>query len=93
VNDTNIEAEAQGVDGEPITFKAPLRFWVVPGALRVLVPEGPPATRQVPPLEAGWHAARTLRRWLRPTSVVQKSRSDDPQSRMAPQILGPQRPG
>jgi hypothetical protein len=20
----------------------------------------------VPPLEAGWHAARTLRRWLRP---------------------------
>jgi diacylglycerol kinase family enzyme len=55
-----------GVDGEPITFRAPLRFSVDPGALRVLVPEGPPTCRQVPPLEAGWHAARTLRRWLRP---------------------------
>jgi len=39
---------------------------VDPGALRVLVPEGLPASRQAPPLEAGWHAARTLRRWLRP---------------------------
>jgi diacylglycerol kinase family enzyme len=55
-----------GVDGEPITFDAPLRFSVDPGALRVLVPEDLPAERQVPPLEAGWHAARTLRRWLRP---------------------------
>jgi diacylglycerol kinase family enzyme len=55
-----------GVDGEPITFEAPLRLSVDPGALRVLVPEGLPASRQVPPLEAGWHAARTLRRWLRP---------------------------
>src|SRR5215217_2559058 len=55
-----------GVDGEPITFEAPLRFSVDPGALRVLVPEGLPASRQAPPLEAGWHAARTLRRWLRP---------------------------
>jgi diacylglycerol kinase family enzyme len=55
-----------GVDGEPITFEGPLRFSVDPGALRVLVPEGPPASRQVPPLEAGWHAARTLRRWLHP---------------------------
>src|SRR5215217_8537263 len=55
-----------GVDGEPITFGAPLRFSVEPGALRVLVPEGLPASRQAPPLEAGWHAARTLRRWLRP---------------------------
>src|SRR5215216_2633172 len=55
-----------GVDGEPITFEAPLRLSVEPGALRVLVPEGLPASRQVPPLEAGWHAARTLRRWLRP---------------------------
>ena len=81
-----------GVDGEPITLEAPLRFSVDPGALRVLVPEGPPATRQVPPLEAGWHAARTLRRWLRPTAV-QRSGSDDPQSHMAPHILGPQRPG
>ena len=58
-----------GVDGEPMTFEAPLRFWVDPGALRVLVPEGlvaDRADRQVPPLEAGWHAARTLHRWLRP---------------------------
>jgi len=59
-----------GVDGEPITFEAPLRFSVDPGRLRVLVPDGLPAEdRQVPPLEAGWHAARTLRRWLRPTRV------------------------
>lgn len=56
-----------GVDGEPITFEAPLRFSVDPGRLRVLVPDGLPAERQVPPLEAGWRAARTLRRWLRPT--------------------------
>jgi len=56
-----------GVDGEPITLEAPLRFSVDPGGLRVLVPEGLPADRQVPPLEAGWHAARTVRRWLRPT--------------------------
>jgi diacylglycerol kinase family enzyme len=55
-----------GVDGEPVTLDAPLRFSVDPGALRVLVPEGSPATRQVPPLQAGWHAARTLGRWLRP---------------------------
>jgi len=26
----------------------------------------------VPPLEAGWHAARTLRRWLRPTQFRMK---------------------
>ncbi len=82
-----------GVDGEPITFEAPLRFSVYPGALRVLVPEGLPASRQVPSLEAGWHAARTLRRWLRPPPAMQKSGSDDTQSRMAPNILGPQRPG
>jgi diacylglycerol kinase family enzyme len=56
-----------GVDGEPITLEAPLRFSVDPGRLRVLVPTGQPASRQVPPLEAAWHAARTLRRWLRPT--------------------------
>jgi diacylglycerol kinase family enzyme len=55
-----------GVDGEPITFEAPLRLSVDSGALRVLVPEGLPARRQMPPLVAGWHAARTLRRWLRP---------------------------
>jgi diacylglycerol kinase family enzyme len=55
-----------GVDGEPITFETPLRLSVDPAALRVLVPEELPASRQVPPLEAGWHAARTLRRWLRP---------------------------
>ena len=34
-----------GVDGEPITLEAPLRFSVDPGALRVLVPEGLPADR------------------------------------------------
>jgi diacylglycerol kinase family enzyme len=56
-----------GVDGEPIILEAPLRFSVEPGALRVLVPEGVPEDRQVPPLEAGVHAARTLRQWLRPT--------------------------
>jgi diacylglycerol kinase family enzyme len=62
------EVVQAGVDGEPITFEAPLRFSVDPGALRVLVPEGSPKDRPVPPpLEAGWHAARTLRRWLRPT--------------------------
>jgi diacylglycerol kinase family enzyme len=60
------EVVRAGVDGEPITLKAPLRFWVDPGALRVLVPEGSAASRQVPPLEAGWHAARALSRWLRP---------------------------
>jgi diacylglycerol kinase family enzyme len=60
------EVVRAGIDGEPIALEAPLRFSVDPGALRVLVPEGSPASRQVPPLEAGWHAARTLRRWLRP---------------------------
>ncbi len=61
------EVVRAGVDGEPITLEAPLRFSVDPGALRVLVPSGPPASRQAPPLEVGWYAARTLRRWLRPT--------------------------
>ena len=56
-----------GIDGEPITLEAPLRFSVDPGALRVLLPEGTPASRQVSPLDAGWHAARTLGRWLRPS--------------------------
>jgi diacylglycerol kinase family enzyme len=60
------EVVRAGVDGEPITLEAPLRFSVDPGALRVRVPEGAPSSRQVPPLEAGWHAARALRRWLRP---------------------------
>jgi diacylglycerol kinase family enzyme len=63
------EVVRAGVDGEPITLEAPLRFSVDPGALRVVVPEGSPASRQVPPLEAGWQAARTLRRWLSPTLV------------------------
>jgi diacylglycerol kinase family enzyme len=68
-----------GVDGEAITLEAPLRFSVDPGALRVLVPEDLPAERQVPPLEAGWHAARTLRRWLRPTPgpYEDRRRADD----------------
>jgi diacylglycerol kinase family enzyme len=61
------EVVRAGVDGEPITLEAPLRFSVDPGALRVLVPEGSPTSRQVPPLEASWHAAQTLRRWLRPS--------------------------
>ena len=60
------EVVRAGIDGEPVVLEAPLRFFVDPGALRVLLPEDPPASRQVPPLEAGWHAARVLRRWLRP---------------------------
>jgi diacylglycerol kinase family enzyme len=55
-----------GVDGEPIILEAPLRFCVDPGALRVLVPEESTPGRKVPPIEAGWHAVRTLHRWLRP---------------------------
>jgi diacylglycerol kinase family enzyme len=55
-----------GIDGEPVTLEAPLRFSVDPGALRVLLPDKSLRKRQVPPLEAGWHAARTLRRWLSP---------------------------
>jgi diacylglycerol kinase family enzyme len=60
-----------GVDGEPITLEAPLRFSVEPGALRVLVPEGVPEGRRVPPPEAALRAARTLRQWLRPTLAEQ----------------------
>ncbi len=60
------ESVRAGVDGEPVTLEAPLRFSADPGALRVLFPDEPPTNRQVPPLEAGWHAARTLRRWLSP---------------------------
>ena len=56
-----------GVDGEPVALEAPLRFSADPGALRVLLPEELPENRQVPALEAGWHAARTLRRWLSPS--------------------------
>ena len=63
------EVVRAGVDGEPIALAAPLRFSVDPGALRMLVPAGLPAEGQTPPLEAGLHAARTLRRWLRPTLV------------------------
>jgi diacylglycerol kinase family enzyme len=60
------EVVRAGIDGEPVALEAPLRFSVDPGALRVLMPESSPARRQAPPLEAGWHAARTLRRWLHP---------------------------
>ena len=60
-----------GIDGEPTVLEAPLRFSVEPGALRVLVPEVSQANRQVPPLEAGWHAARALSRWLRPPASSQ----------------------
>ena len=66
-----------GVDGEPMTLEAPLRFSVDPGALRLLVPDDLPASRQVPPLEAGWHAARALRRWLHPPPAAQKGDSVD----------------
>ena len=69
---------AAGVDGEPITLEAPLRFSVEPGALRVLVPEGRPEDRRVPPPEAALRAARTLRQWLRPTIAEQESGSGDP---------------
>lgn len=51
------EVVRAGIDGEPIVLEASLRFSVDPAALRVLVPEGSPARRQAPPLEAGWHAA------------------------------------
>jgi diacylglycerol kinase family enzyme len=78
------------VDGEPIILEAPLRFSVEPGALRVLVPEGLPAERQVPPLEAGLHTARTLRRWLRPPLAAQQSGSDEPHSPMAQRTMGAQ---
>jgi hypothetical protein len=73
-----------GVDGEPIALEAPLRFSIEPGALRVLLPEGLPEDRRVPPPEAALRAARTLRQWLRPTLAEQGSGSDDPHSRMAP---------
>jgi diacylglycerol kinase family enzyme len=81
-----------GVDGELITFEAPLRFSVDPGALRVLVPEGLPEKRQVPPLEAGRQAARTLRQWLHPALAAQESGSDGPHSEMASDIVDPRRP-
>jgi diacylglycerol kinase family enzyme len=68
------ETVRAGVDGEPITFEAPLRFSVDPGALRVLVPAVLPTKRQVPPLEAGWHAARILRRWLHPAPSLHDDR-------------------
>ena len=73
-----------GVDGEPVILEAPLRFSVEPGALRVLLPEGLPEDRRVPPPVGGLRAARTLRQWLRPTLAEQESASDDPHSRMAP---------
>ncbi len=80
-----------GVDGEPVTLEAPLRFSVNPGALRVLVPEGLPANRQAPPLEAGLHAARTLRRWLRP-NPTQYSGDDDSHGKTAPGMVGFRKP-
>src|SRR5215211_8178537 len=80
-----------GVDGEPMSFEAPLRFTVEPGALRVLVPEELPASRQALPLEASWHTARRLRHWLRP--AMQMSGSVQPQARMDPDLLGPRQPG
>jgi diacylglycerol kinase family enzyme len=85
------EVVRAGVDGEPVALEAPLRFSVDPGALRVLVPEGSPVSRQVPPLEAGLHAARTLRRWLRP-ALVPKSGCDNPHEKTAPEIAGFRKP-
>ena len=67
------EAVRTGIDGEPMTLEAPLRFTIDPGALRVLVPEGLPARRQAPPMEVGLHAARTLLRWLSPTPAGEKA--------------------
>jgi len=81
------EVVRAGVDGEPVALEAPLRFSVAPGALRVIVPEGSPVSRQTPPLEAGLHAARTLRRWLRP-NPPQYSGDDDPEGKTAPEIVG-----
>lgn len=81
-----------GVDGEPTTFEAPLRFSVWPGALRVLVPEWLPASRQVPPLVAGWHAARALHRWLRPPPAMQRSGSEDTRIPMDQDSPGSRRP-
>jgi len=72
------EVVRAGVDGEPIALDAPLRFSVEPGALRVPVPEGSAASRQVPPLEAGWHAARALSRWLRPSAGSQPADRRNP---------------
>ena len=85
------EVVRAGIDGEPITLEAPLRFSVKPGALRVLLPEGLPANRQTPPLGSGLHAARTLGRWLRP-NPPQYSGDDDPEGETAPEIVGFRKP-
>jgi diacylglycerol kinase family enzyme len=77
------EVVRAGVDGEPVALETPLRFSVDPGALRVIVPERSPVSRQTPPLEAGLHAARTLRRWLRP-NPPQYSGDDDAEGRRHP---------
>ncbi len=85
------EVVRAGVDGEPVALEAPLRFSVEPGALRVIVPEGSLVRRQAPPLEAGLHAARTLRRWLRP-NPPQYSGDDEPEGNTAPEIVGFRKP-
>src|ERR687890_1705573 len=85
------EVVRAGVDGEPVALEAPLRFSVDPAALRVLVPAGAPAKGQTPPLEVGLHAARTLRRWLRPTPT-QHSGDDEPRGKWAPEIAGIRKP-
>jgi diacylglycerol kinase family enzyme len=81
-----------GIDGEPIALEAPLRFSVDPGALRLLVPEGMPADRQTPSLEAAWHAACALRRWLRPPRVVHEAGSNDTRKPTDQDIPEPRRP-
>jgi diacylglycerol kinase family enzyme len=45
-----------GVDGRADHPRGAAALLVEPGALRVLVPEGSAASRQVPSLEVGWHA-------------------------------------
>jgi diacylglycerol kinase family enzyme len=81
-----------GIDGEPVALEAPLRFSIDPGALRLLVPDGMPASREVPPLEAGWQAARALGRWLRPTPATHEAGSDDARKPMDQNIPGSRRP-
>jgi hypothetical protein len=80
------------IHGEPVALEAPLRFSVDPGALRLLVPDGMPATQEVPPLEAGWQAARALGRWLRPTPATHEAGSDDAQKPMDPNTSVSRRP-
>jgi hypothetical protein len=59
------------VDGEAVTVRAPLRFRIRPGALRLLVPPDVPDARSRDPRVASHHSAayawHTVRRWVRMT--------------------------